>query len=120
MNPSGYANTSLLGDNDIEAVPMNLDQTKNKFGDYFSSHKMRIRDVSPSGRRRTELRLCDVLQRSTDRDSDVFIFEYLDGWTDDGTHSPRDLEHFARFVDRAVYHQRKLDPTRLGLVVHDR
>jgi hypothetical protein len=39
---------------------------------------------------------------------------------DDETYLPKNLEQFVRFVDRSIYHQRKIDPTRLGLVVHDR
>lgn len=54
------------------------------------------------------------------RESDVFIFEYLGEWTKDETCVPTNLEQFVRFVDRSIYHQRKIDPTRLGLVVHDR
>jgi hypothetical protein len=61
-----------------------------------------------------------VYLKSNIRESDVFIFEYLGEWTNDGTYLPKNLDQFVRFVDRSIYHQRKLDPTRLGLVVHDR
>jgi len=58
--------------------------------------------------------------KSDIRESEVFIFEYTGEWTNDNTYVPKSLEQFVRFVDRSIYHQRKLDPTRLGLVVHDR
>lgn len=58
--------------------------------------------------------------KSDVRELDVFVFEYTGEWLEDGSYLPKDLEQFIRFVDRSIYHQRKLDPTRLGLVVHDR
>ncbi len=55
--------------------------------------------------------------KSNIHESDVFIFEYTGEWSN---HLPKNVEQFVRFVDRSIYHQRKIDPTRLGLVVHDR
>jgi len=62
----------------------------------------------------------DLFLKSDIRENDVFIFEYTGEWINDEIYIPKNLEQFVRFVDRSIYHQRKIDPTRLGLIVHDR
>lgn len=101
MEKPNYAERKFFGRNEINVDILNVPQSKNKFGTYQRSYKIKVK-------------------HSNIRESDVFIFEYMGEWTNDDVCLPRNLEQFVRFVDRSIYHQRKIDPTRLGLVVHDR
>jgi len=100
MKKLNYTELEFVSTSGIKVGILPVSSSKNKFGDYYRSHKIQV-DY-------------DI------RKSEVFIFEYTGEWTNDNTYVPKSLEQFVRFVDRSIYHQRKLDPTRLGLVVHDR
>jgi len=78
-----------------------MNPTRNKMGEYYHSYCMKIR-------------------RENVQETNVFVFEYTGSWTNEPGSKPVNLEQFVRFVDRSIYHQRKHDPSRLGLVVHDR
>ncbi|CAF0785825.1 unnamed protein product [Rotaria sordida] len=101
MEKSNYTESEFISQNQIKVDILTVNPSKNKFGDYYRSHKIKVK-------------------YSNIRESDVFIFEYTGEWTNDGTYVPKNLEQFVRFVDRSIYHQRNIDPTRFGLVVHDR
>ncbi|CAF4868313.1 unnamed protein product [Rotaria sp. Silwood1] len=98
MEKSNYTETEFISQNQIKVNILSVHPSKNTFGNYYRSHKI----------------------KSNIRESDVFIFEYTGEWTNDGTYLPKNLEQFVRFVDRSIHHQRHMDSTRLGLVVHDR
>ncbi|UJR27548.1 hypothetical protein I4U23_008830 [Adineta vaga] len=101
MEPSNYTETAFVATNEISMNVLPITKSKNKFGCCHRSHKLQV-------------------NHSTVRESEIFVFEYTGKWTDNETYVPENLEQFVRFVDRSIYHQRKFDPTRLGLVVHDR
>ncbi|CAF2348722.1 unnamed protein product [Rotaria sp. Silwood2] len=101
MEKSNYTESQFISQNEIKVDSLSVNPSKNKFGDYYRSHKIKVK-------------YSDI------RESDVLIFEYTGEWTSDGTCLPNNLEQFVRFVDRSIYHQRKIDLNRCGLVVHDR
>ncbi|CAF1442840.1 unnamed protein product [Adineta steineri] len=101
LEKSNYTQSEFVSSSGIKVDISTVHRSKHTFGDYYKSHKIQIK-------------------HNTVREADIFIFEYTGEWTNDNTYLPTNLEQFIRFVDRAIYHQRKLDLNRLGLIVHDR
>ncbi|CAF4319923.1 unnamed protein product, partial [Adineta steineri] len=101
LEKSNYTQSEFVSSSGIKADISTVNRSKHTSGDYYKSHKIQIK-------------------HNTVREADIFIFEYTGEWINDNTYLPTNLEQFVRFVDRAIYHQRKLDLNRLGLIVHDR
>ena len=119
MEKPNYTELQYVGPKDVAVHSSPVRKSRNRFGSYFQSYKMNVQHVSWS-RAKTSLAGLSIVFKSNLRALDVFVFEYTGAWTEDGFNLPVDLEQFVRFTDRSIYHQKKMDPNRLGLVVHDR
>ncbi|CAF0822210.1 unnamed protein product [Adineta ricciae] len=101
MQPSNYTASAFVGSEQIQANILQAKPSKHECVNYHRLYRMQV-------------------NQGLVRQSEIFIFEFTGEWTDDGKCIPKNLEHFVRFIDRSICYQKKIDPNRLGLVVHDR